>query len=248
MNPAEIRLGVNVDHVATLRNARGGTHPDPLTAARLALVSGADSITVHLREDRRHIRDADVRAMRDALAAPLNLEMAATMDMLAFATEIRPQAACLVPERRAELTTEGGLDAAGLATQLAPVIAGLRAVGTRVSLFLDPEPRQIAIAERLGAGAVELHTGTYCAALPGANRDQERRRLIEGVHQVTMQGLECHAGHGLDYETAAEMAAVAGIVELNIGHFLVGQAIFDSLGASVARMKQIMRDARRNAA
>ena len=239
-----IRLGVNVDHVATLRNARGGTHPDPLAAAVLALESGADSITVHLREDRRHIRDADVRLMRERLQAPINLEMAATAEMTEFATAIRPHAACLVPERRAELTTEGGLDAAGLEAQLAPVVAALRGAGTRVSLFLDPEPRQSEAAGRLGAGAVELHTGTYCEAAPGAARDRERLRLAEAARQVAALGIECHAGHGLDYVTAAEIAAVPEIVELNIGHFLLGQALFDGLGAAVRRMKQVMLEHR----
>jgi pyridoxine 5-phosphate synthase len=241
---SEIRLGVNVDHVATLRNARGGAHPDPLAAALAALRHGADSITIHLREDRRHIRDADVRAMREALPGPMNLEMAATDEMLAIATEIRPHAACLVPERRAELTTEGGLDALGHAAHLAPIIRALSGIGTRVSLFLDPDAAQIAEAARLGAQAVELHTGTYCEAAAGSAREAERKRLIAAAGQVAALGMECHAGHGLDYETAAELAAVPEIVELNIGHFLIGQAVFDGLAASVARMKRVMRDAR----
>jgi pyridoxine 5-phosphate synthase len=242
-----IRLGVNVDHVATLRNARGGAHPDPLAAALVALRHGADSITIHLREDRRHIRDADVRAMRAALPAPMNLEMAATAEMAALAVEIRPHAACLVPERRAEVTTEGGLDAVAHAALLAPVVRALAGAGTRVSLFLDPDAAQIAEAARLGARAVELHTGTYCEAPAGPAREAERQRLIAAARQVAALGMECHAGHGLNYETAAEMAAVAEIVELNIGHFLVGQAVFDGLGACVGRMKQVMREARRPA-
>lgn len=244
MTLSSIRLGVNVDHVATLRNARGGAHPDPLAAALLALESGADSITVHLREDRRHIRDADVVAMRKALSAPINLEMAATPEMTEFAKGIRPHAACLVPERRAEVTTEGGLDAVGLEAELAPVVAALRGVGTRVSLFLDPELAQVEAAARLGAGAVELHTGTYCEAAPGPARDRERQRLIEAARRVAALGLECHAGHGLDYTTAAEMAAVPEVIELNIGHFLMGQAVFDGLGACIRRMKTIMTEAR----
>lgn len=243
MTAPAIRLGINVDHVATLRNARGGHHPDPLAAARLALESGADSITVHLREDRRHIRDADVRAMRATLSAPINLEMAATAEMVAFAREIRPHAACLVPERRAELTTEGGLDAVGQEAALAPVVAALREAGARVSLFLDPDPAQIAAAARLGAGAVELHTGTWCEAT-GEACAREEARLRHAARLVAEAGIECHAGHGLDYETAAILAAVPEIVELNIGHFLMGQALFDGLGPSIRRMKQVMLDAR----
>jgi pyridoxine 5-phosphate synthase len=243
MTAPAIRLGINVDHVATLRNARGGHHPDPLAAARLALESGADSITVHLREDRRHIRDADVRAMRASLSAPINLEMAATAEMVEFAREIRPHAVCLVPERRAELTTEGGLDAVGQEAALAPVVAALREAGARVSLFLDPEPAQIAAAARLGAGAVELHTGTWCEA-EGEARAREEARLRHAARLVAEAGIECHAGHGLDYETAAILAAVPEIVELNIGHFLMGQALFDGLGPSIRRMKQAMLEAR----
>jgi pyridoxine 5-phosphate synthase len=244
MSLSSIRLGVNVDHVATLRNARGGTHPDPLAAALVALEAGADSITVHLREDRRHIRDADVVAMRRTLSAPINFEMAATAEMTEFALGIRPHAACLVPERRTEVTTEGGLDAAGLEAQLQPVVAALRGAGTRVSLFLDPDLRQVEAAARLGAGAVELHTGTYCEAAPGPVRDRERARLVEAARRIVALGIECHAGHGLDYVTAAEMAAVPEIIELNIGHFLMGQALFDGLGPSIRRMKQVMSEAR----
>jgi pyridoxine 5-phosphate synthase len=244
MTATAIRLGINVDHVATLRNARGGHHPDPLAAARLALESGADSITVHLREDRRHIRDADVRAMRATLSAPINLEMAATAEMVEFAREVRPHAVCLVPERRAELTTEGGLDAVGQEAALAPVVTALREAGARVSLFLDPEPAQIAAAARLGAGAVELHTGTWCEA-EGEARAREEARLRHAARLVVEAGIECHAGHGLDYETAAILAAVPEIVELNIGHFLMGQALFDGLGPSIHRMKQAMLEARR---
>ena len=240
-----IRLGVNVDHVATLRNARGGAHPDPLAAARLALANGADSITIHLREDRRHIRDADCRAMRDALDAPINLEMAATEEMTGIATALRPHACCLVPERRAELTTEGGLDAAGNEAALAPVVAALLGAGIRVSLFLDPEPRQIEAAARLGARAVELHTGTFCEAAPGPARDGELARLREAARLVAAAGMECHAGHGLDYDTAPLLAAIPEVVELNIGHFLMGQALFEGLPAAVSRMRRVMEGARR---
>jgi pyridoxine 5-phosphate synthase len=239
-----IRLGVNVDHVATLRNARGGTHPDPLAAARVALAAGADSITIHLREDRRHIRDADCRAMRTALTAPINLEMAATAEMLRIATELRPHACCLVPERRAELTTEGGLNAAGQMAALAPVIAALNAAGILVSLFLDPDLHQIEAAARLGAGAVELHTGTFCETPAGPERDREFARLAEAARRVDVLEMDCHAGHGLDYETAPLLAALPEVVELNIGHFLMGQALFDGLPAAVARMRQVMDEAR----
>jgi len=240
-----IRLGVNVDHVATLRNARGGAHPDPLAAARLVLAHGADSITIHLREDRRHIRDADCRAMRDALTAPINLEMAATAEMQAIATALRPHACCLVPERRAEVTTEGGLDAAGGAEALAPVIAALNGAGIRTSLFLDPDPRQVEAAARLGARAVELHTGRYCDTPAGAAREAELARLKAAAKQVAALGMECHAGHGLDYETAPVLAAIPEVIELNIGHFLMSQALFDGLPAVVARMRQVMEEARR---
>ncbi|SHI92318.1 pyridoxine 5-phosphate synthase [Roseomonas rosea] len=239
-----IRLGVNVDHVATLRNARGGRHPDPLAAAQLVLTHGADSITIHLREDRRHIRDADCRAMRAALSAPINLEMAATAEMQAIAVELRPHACCLVPERRAELTTEGGLDAVGQEATLRPVVAALVEAGIRVSLFLDPDPRQVEAAARLGAKAVELHTGTFCEAA-GDARGRELARLKEAARLVAAAGMECHAGHGLDYETAALLAAIPEVVELNIGHFLMGQALFDGLPAAVARMRRVMEEARR---
>lgn len=244
IRPLPIRLGVNVDHVATLRNARGGAHPDPLAAAQLVLAHGADSITIHLREDRRHIRDSDCRAMRETLAAPINLEMAATAEMQAIATELRPHACCLVPERRAELTTEGGLDAAGQEEALAPVIRALVEAGIRVSLFLDPDQRQVEAAARLGARAVELHTGTFCEAAPGRMRDRELSRLTQAARLVASLGMECHAGHGLDYETAPLLAAIPEVVELNIGHFLMGQALFDGLPAAVARMRQVMEAAR----
>ncbi|MCR0981342.1 pyridoxine 5'-phosphate synthase [Roseomonas populi] len=239
-----IRLGINVDHVATLRNARGGVHPDPVAAARLALANGADSITIHLREDRRHIRDADCTAMKAGITAPINLEMAATAEMQAIALFLLPHACCLVPEKRAELTTEGGLDAAGQVEALRPVVGALVEAGIRVSLFLDPDARQIEAAARLGAKAVELHTGTFCEAAPGAARDAELARLRAAAGQVAALGLECHAGHGLDYETAPLLAAIPEVVELNIGHFLMGQALFDGIGPAVARMRQVMEAAR----
>ena len=240
-----IRLGVNVDHVATLRNARGGTHPDPLAAARLVLEHGADSITIHLREDRRHIRDADCRAMREALTAPINLEMAATAEMQAIALSLRPRACCIVPERRAEVTTEGGLDAAGGEANLAPLVAALNGAGIRTSLFLDPDPHQVEAAARLGARAVELHTGRFCDTPPGSARDAELARLREAARLVAAAGMECHAGHGLDYDTAPLLAAIPEVVELNIGHFLMGQALFEGLPAAVSRMRQVMERARR---
>ena len=240
-----LRLGVNVDHVATLRNARGGVHPDPLAAAEAALHAGAESITVHLREDRRHIRDADVSAMRLALRAPINLEMALTPAMVAFAGRIRPHACCLVPERREELTTEGGLDVAGQEDAMRALLTELRGAGARVSLFLDPEARQIETAARLGVGAVELHTGTLCEAHAAGGREAELARLSEAARLVESLGMECHAGHGLDYETAALVAAIPQVVELNIGHFLVGEAVLVGLPVAVRRMREVMTAARK---
>lgn len=250
-----LRLGVNVDHVATLRNARGGRDPDPLAAAVAALAAGADGITVHLREDRRHIRDDDVRAVRAGIGgAPLNLEMAATAEMVAVAAAVRPHACCLVPERRAELTTEGGLDAAGLSASLAPVVAALRsgAAGARVSLFLDPEEAQVRAAARLGAAAVELHTGTWCGAVAAgdaARAERELARLASAARLVASLGMECHAGHGLDAATAGEIAAaVPEVAELNVGHALVAGAVFEGLPSAVARVRRAMDDGRRRPA
>lgn len=234
-----LRLGVNVDHVATLRNARGGIHPDPLAAAQMALDSGADGITIHLREDRRHIRDADVARIRAAIAAPLNLEMAATEEMVRIALHLRPHACCLVPEKRTEVTTEGGLDAAGQVAALGPPISALRVAGIRVSLFIDPEDKQIEAAVLLGAPVVELHTGTYAQGQPEA-----LDRLRAAARYATQLGLECHAGHGLTYGNVIPVAAMPELRELNIGHFLIAQALFDGLAASVARMKQLMEKAR----
>jgi pyridoxine 5-phosphate synthase len=235
-----LRLGVNIDHVATLRNARGGAHPDPLAAARAALAAGADGITLHLREDRRHIRDDDLTRIRAGIAAPVNLEMAATPEMVAIARAVRPHAACLVPERRAEVTTEGGLDAAGQIEALRPVVVALREVGIRVSLFIDPDPAQLHAAAALGAPVVELHTGAYAEGKPG-----ELDRLRAAAAMTRTLGLECHAGHGLSFENVGPVAALPEVMELNIGHFLIGAAILDGgLGAAVAEMRRRMDAAR----
>jgi pyridoxine 5-phosphate synthase len=242
-----IRLGINVDHIATLRNARGVSHPDLLRAAKLAVEAGADNITAHLREDRRHIKDEDIARLTAAALAPLNLEMAVTPEMLAIALDARPHACCLVPERRQELTTEGGLDVAGQVKTLTPFIAKLRHGGIQVALFIDPEPEQIEASRQVGADAIELHTGTYCAAAAGGDTPAFRRelsRLIEGARAGAAAGLEVHAGHGLDYDNVAPVASIPEIVELNIGHYLVGEAIFVGLGDSVARMRAAMDSAR----
>jgi pyridoxine 5-phosphate synthase len=236
---APIRLGVNVDHVATVRNARGGVHPDPLAAAEAAVGAGADGITIHLREDRRHIRDDDVRRLRDALAVPLNLEMAATAEMAEIACSVRPHACCLVPERRTEVTTEGGLNVAGQVDALRPFIATLKEAGIRVSLFIDPDPNQLRAAAQVGASAVELHTGAYAEGHAG-----ELDRLREAAALTSSLRLECHAGHGLTFGNVAPVAAIPEVVELNIGHFLIGQAILEGLPAVVARIKELMRQAR----
>src|SRR5208282_1064503 len=212
-----LRLGVNIDHVATIRNARGGRHPDPVRAARVAALAGADGITAHLREDRRHISDDDIARLARELSVPLNLEMAATEPMLEIALRHKPHAACLVPERRNELTTEGGLDAAGAAERLLPLVARLGAVGIRVSLFIDPDIRQLEAAKQLGVPVVELHTGAYCEA-DGASRQRELQRLTEAAALAESLGLECHAGHGLGFDNVGPIAAIPTIVELNIGH------------------------------
>lgn len=250
MTPPQPRLGVNIDHVATLRNARGGAHPDPLRAARAALHAGADGITAHLREDRRHIRDADLEALAAlcaALGRPLNLEMAATDAMLAIALARRPHAVCLVPERREERTTEGGLDAAGQRAALAPVVAALRAAGARVSLFIEPNPAQIIAAAMLGAAVVELHTGRYCDLFRAGEEEaalRELGRLRAAAAGAVAAGLEAHMGHGIDFDTIAPLAATPEVAEFNIGHFLIGEAVFDGLGAVVARMKALILEAR----
>jgi pyridoxine 5-phosphate synthase len=241
-----LRLGVNIDHVATIRNARGGLDPDPVRAARLAADAGADGITAHLREDRRHISDRDIDRLSAEIPLPLNLEMAATPEMTEVALRHRPHAACIVPERREERTTEGGLDAVALGAQLAPLIGRLSDAGVRVSLFVEPDPRQLDAALALGAPVVELHTGAYCDAR-GISRDRELERIVAAAGHAAAIGLECHAGHGLTYDTVGPVAAIPTIAELNIGHFLVGEAIFVGLEASIRRMRALMDDARHGA-
>jgi pyridoxine 5-phosphate synthase len=243
----KLRLGVNIDHVATVRNARGGAHPDPLRAAEIAIAAGADGITAHLREDRRHIRDDDIARLKAAIKAPLNLEMAATREMVDIATRIRPHAACIVPERRQERTTEGGLDAAGQEAHLRPLVEELCAAGIRVSLFIAGEGAQIAAAAALGAPVIEIHTGAWCEALTHPDNERgvagaaaEFERIREAALRARDLGLEVHAGHGLDYETAERIASLPQIVELNIGHYLVGEAIFDGLAAAVRRLRAAM--------
>ena len=239
----QLRLGVNIDHVATIRNARGGRHPDPVRAAKLAIHAGADGITAHLREDRRHIGDDDIARLKAEIDKPLNLEMAATPEMIAIAVRTKPHAACLVPERRAERTTEGGLDAAGQRAELGPRIAALRAANIRVSLFIAADGKQIETAAALGAPVIEIHTGAWCHALFDGDKaaaDREWRRIGEGAKLAKSLGLEVHAGHGLDYATAEAIASLPEIAELNIGHFLIGEAVFTSLAASVKVMRAAM--------
>jgi len=238
-----LRLGVNIDHVATIRNARGGPHPDPVRAAFAAADAGADGITAHLREDRRHITDDDISRLMDKLTIPLNLEMAATEEMLQIALRHRPHAACIVPEKREERTTEGGLDAAGQDNQLAPFVARLVEASIRVSLFIEPDPRQIDAAIRLKAPVVEFHTGRY-AHLEGEEQSAELRRLTEAAALAAKNGIEAHAGHGLTFDNVAPVAAIPQLAELNIGHFLVGEAIFTGLESSVSRMRRLMDEAR----
>ena len=242
----KLRLGVNIDHVATIRNARGGRLPDPIRAARLAEQAGADGITAHLREDRRHISDDDIDRLARELTVPLNLEMAATDQMLAIALKHKPHAACLVPERRAELTTEGGLDVVGAASRLAPFVARLSQAGIRVSLFIDPVPTQLEAAKAVGAPVIELHTGAYCDT-EGAQRALELKRIVEAAASAEALGLECHAGHGLGFETVGAIAAIPSIVELNIGHFLIGEAIFGGLDSAIRRMRALMEQGRATA-
>jgi pyridoxine 5-phosphate synthase len=242
-----LRLGVNIDHVATIRNARGGRHPDPLRAAHLAVEAGADGITAHLREDRRHISDDDIARLKRELTRPLNLEMAATDEMAAIALRHVPNACCLVPERREERTTEGGLDVANAERRLAGFIDRLQAAGIRVSLFIEPESRQIEAAARLGADIVELHTGAYCERAledDAAGLGRELERLVLAARLASSAGLEVHAGHGLTFNTAGVIARIPEITELNIGHFLIGEAIFGGLAAAVRRMRAIMDEAR----
>jgi pyridoxine 5-phosphate synthase len=245
-----IRLGVNVDHVATLRNARGGLHPDPTRAAKAAIAAGADSITVHLREDRRHIRDEDVRRIKAEVATPLNFEMAATEEMLRIALETGPHAACIVPERREERTTEGGLDAAGQHNLLAPVVAKLSDAGIRVSLFVAGDDRQIEAASRLRAPVIEIHVGAWCEAVVEGDKKAaatEFERIRAAAKQAAAMGLEVHAGHGLDFATAETIAALPEIVELNIGHFLVGEALFESFDQVIHTFKASMARGRARA-
>ena len=238
-----LRLGVNIDHVATIRNARGGKHPDPVRAARLAADAGADGITAHLREDRRHISDHDIDRLSSEIDLPLNLEMAAIEEMLEIALRHAPHAVCLVPEKREELTTEGGLDVAAQHKQIAPYVERLAAAGCRVSLFIDPSPVQLHVAKALGAPVVELHTGAYNETL-GAGREAELGRLIDAAAQGADMGLEIHAGHGLSFDSVAPVAAIPQLVELNIGHFLVGEAIFGGLDSAIKRMRAVMDKAR----
>ncbi len=242
-DPAPIRLGVNIDHVATVRNARGGEHPDPLRAAQMAIAAGADGITAHLREDRRHIRDEDIERLKASIARPLNLEMAATREMVEIAMRVRPHAACIVPERREERTTEGGLDAAGQTSVLRPLVEELSTAGIRVSLFIAAEPTQIEAAAAVLAPVIEIHTGAWCEAL--AAREHERasaefERIRAGATLARGLGLEVHAGHGLDFITAETIARLPEIAELNIGHFIVGEALFGGLTAAVRHMRATM--------
>jgi len=243
MTTPHLRLGVNIDHVATVRNARGGDNPDPVRAALIAEAAGADGITAHLREDRRHITDDDIDRLMAALTVPLNLEMAATEEMLAIALRHRPHAACIVPEKREERTTEGGLDAAGQHNHLAPIVRSLIAAGVRVSLLLEPDARQVDAALRLGAPVVEFHTGRY-AELKGEEVAVELKRLADAAALAVKNGIEPHAGHGLTFDNVVPIAAIPQLAELNIGHFLVGEAIFTGLEASVARMRALMDEAR----
>lgn len=238
-----LRLGVNIDHVATIRNARGGLHPDPVRAAHMAAAAGADGITAHLREDRRHISDRDIERLANEIALPLNFEMAATEEMVAIALRHRPHAACIVPEKREERTTEGGLDVAGQFDGLKPLVGRLVDAGIRVSMFIEADPKQLDAAKALGAPVIELHTGAYCDA-EGAERDRELARIVAAAAHADAIGLECHAGHGLSYDTVKPVAAIRSVMELNIGHFLVGEAIFVGLDASIRHMRRLMDEAR----
>ena len=240
---SKLRLGVNIDHVATIRNARGGRHPDPVKAALLAVEAGADGITAHLREDRRHIRDDDITRLKAQLTKPLNFEMAATREMVDIALKARPHAACIVPERRQEVTTEGGLDVVRQHNHLVPVIAELKAAGIRVSLFIAADPKQIETAAEVGAPVIEIHTGAWCEAVIDRHDTMvtmEFERIRDGAKRAKALGLEVHAGHGLDLNTAETIAALPEIVELNIGHFLIGEAIFGGLAGTIKAMRAAM--------
>ena len=242
MTENTLRLGVNIDHVATLRNARGGDNPDPVRAALAAQAAGADGITAHLREDRRHIRDADIHALKDAISLPLNFEMAATGEMVDIACEVTPNAACIVPERREEVTTEGGLAVAGREAELAPFFNRIRGAGIRLSLFIEASEAEIRAAAAVGADIVELHTGRYCHDT--TSRASELTRITEAAALADSLGLECHAGHGLDYETVGAIAAIPQMHELNIGHFLMGESLFVGFDAAIRRMRRLMDEAR----
>jgi pyridoxine 5-phosphate synthase len=250
MQPQPLRLGVNVDHVATIRNARGGRHPDPVRAAKLAIAAGCDGITAHLREDRRHIRDDDMARLKAEISKPLNFEMAATDEMVAIALATKPHAVCLVPEKRTERTTEGGLDAAGQRAQLKPAVQALKHAGIRVSLFIGAQQAQIEAAAELGAPVIEIHTGAWCDALTEGKTAQAKTEwelIKSGVQLATSLGLEVHAGHGLDYASAETIAALPQIVELNIGHFLIGEAVFEGLSETVKFMRAAMDRGRKKA-
>jgi pyridoxine 5-phosphate synthase len=244
--PHRVRLGVNIDHVATIRNARGGAHPSPLAAALQAEAAGADGITAHLREDRRHIRDDDMVAIKAGISVPLNFELAATSEMIAMALKIRPNAACIVPEKREEITTEGGLAVIGQEARLADQLAPLKDAGIKLSLFIEANQADIDAAVAIGADIVELHTGRYCHDSVG--RDGELLRLQTAAQHAASVGIECHAGHGLDYHTVSPIAAIPTIEELNIGHFLIGESIFRGLPAAIEKMRQLIDAARTNPA
>ncbi len=247
MTPSHLRLGVNIDHVATIRNARGGDHPDPVRAAEIVAAVGGDGITAHLREDRRHIRDEDLARIQAATSLPLNLEMAATPEMLAIALRHKPHAACIVPEKREERTTEGGLDAAGMHNTLVPICEELRAAGIRVSLFIEADERQLEAALRLGAPVVEFHTGEYAHAFLDGDRDRverELRRITDMAALAAKNGIEPHAGHGLTFDNVQPIAAIPQIAELNIGHYLIGEAVFVGLENAIRRMRELMDEAR----
>jgi pyridoxine 5-phosphate synthase len=247
MTGPRLRLGVNIDHVATIRNARGGAHPDPLRAALAAEAAGADGITIHLREDRRHIRDDDLERLAAQVRLPINLEMAATEEMLEIALRHRPHAVCLVPEKREERTTEGGLDVARLHNVVSPIVRELVKAGSRVSLFIEPDPIQLAVSEAMGAAVVELHAGAYAEACEAGDRERADALLAtmrEAARQGAARGLEVHAGHGLTFENVAPIAAIPELMELNIGHFLIGEAIFIGLEPAIRRMRALMDEAR----
>jgi len=240
-----LRLGVNIDHVATVRNARGGIHPDPIRAAKIVQKAGADGITAHLREDRRHIKDRDIELLREEIDLPLNLEMASTNEMLDIALKVLPNAVCLVPEKRAERTTEGGLDIAGNIQKLEPFVRQLNNAGIRLSLFIEPDRNQLDASKALGVPVVELHTGAYCLEKVGSTEQSNAlAKIIDSASYAEKLGIECHAGHGLDFSTVKKIAAIPNIVELNIGHFLIGEAIFEGLEQSISRMRALIENAR----